>query len=37
MTEIAEKALKRLYDEYMRTGVNDWQSIETPEIGRAHV
>ncbi len=30
MTEIAEKALKRLYDEYMRTGVNDWQSIETP-------
>lgn len=30
MTDIAEKALKRLYDEYVRTGVNDWQSIETP-------
>ncbi len=30
MTEIAEKALKRLYDEYVRTGVNDWQAIDTP-------
>lgn len=30
MTEIAEKTLKRLYDEYVRTGVNDWQSIDTP-------
>lgn len=33
MTEITEKALNRLYDEYVRTGVNDWQSIETP-IGK---
>lgn len=27
MTNIAEKTLKRLYDEYMRTGINDWQNI----------
>lgn len=29
MTSIAEKALKQLYDEYKRTGINDWQSINT--------
>lgn len=29
MTNIAEKALKQLYDEYKRTGINDWQSINT--------
>lgn len=30
MTEIAEKALKHLSDEYVRTGINDWQNIDTP-------
>lgn len=29
MTDIAEKALKQMYDEYVRTGVNDWQNIDT--------
>lgn len=29
MTNIAEKALKQLYDEYVRTGINDWQSIDS--------
>ena len=29
MTSIAEKALKQLYDEYKRIGINDWQSINT--------
>lgn len=30
MTAITKNTLNRLYDEYVRTGVNDWQSIETP-------
>ena len=29
MTDIAEKALKQLYDEYAKTGERDWQSIDT--------
>lgn len=29
MTDIAEKELKKLYDEYVRTGDNDYQSINT--------
>ncbi|MCM1233497.1 MAG: hypothetical protein NC489_25560 [Ruminococcus flavefaciens] len=29
MTSIAENALKTLYDEYVRTGNNDWQNIDT--------
>ncbi len=29
MTDAANKALKQLYDEYARTGINDWQSIDT--------
>lgn len=29
MTDIAEKALKQLYDEYAKTGEIDWQSIDT--------
>ena len=30
MTDIAEKTLAKMYSEYSNTGVNDWQSIETP-------
>lgn len=30
MTSVAEKALKQLYDEYVRTGVCDWKDISTP-------
>lgn len=30
MTEITEKTLKKMYIEYSSTGVNDWQSINTP-------
>lgn len=30
MTEIAERALKHLSDEYVRTGINHWQNIDRP-------
>lgn len=30
MTDIAEKALAKMYSEYSGTGVNDWQSIDSP-------
>lgn len=30
MTTIAEEALKQLYDEYVRAGVNGWKDIGTP-------
>lgn len=30
MTDTAEKILKQMYDEYLRTGVDDWMSISTP-------
>ena len=33
MTDIAEKTLKQMYEEYLRTGDADWQSISTP-IGK---
>lgn len=29
MTDIAEKALKQMYDEYLRTGDADWMNIST--------
>lgn len=30
MTDIAEKALKQMYDEYLRTGDADWMDISAP-------
>lgn len=30
MTDIAEKALKQMYDEYLRTGDADWMNISAP-------
>lgn len=33
MSENASKALKQLYDEYVRSGVNDWQNIDS-EAGK---
>lgn len=30
MTDIAEKTLKQMYDEYLRTNDADWMSISTP-------
>lgn len=30
MTDIAEKTLKQMYDEYLRTGDADWMNINTP-------
>lgn len=33
MTNIAEKTLKQMYDEYLRTGDADWINISTP-IGK---
>lgn len=29
MTEIAEKTLKQMYDEFLRTGATDWMSINS--------
>lgn len=29
MTDMQEKALQQMYDKYMQTGVNDWQTIDT--------
>ncbi len=29
MTNMQEKALQQMYDKYMQTGVNDWQTIDT--------
>lgn len=29
MTDIAQKTLKQMYDDYLRTGVADWQNIPT--------
>lgn len=29
MNDIAEKTLKQMHDEYLRTGDNDWQNINT--------
>lgn len=28
MTDMQEKALQQMYDKYMQTGVNDWQTID---------
>jgi len=33
MTDITEKTLKQMYDEYLRTKDADWMSISTP-IGK---
>lgn len=33
MTDIQEKTLKQMHDEYLRTGDADWMSIDTP-IGK---
>lgn len=29
MTDIADRTLKQMYDEYLQTGINDWQNIDT--------
>lgn len=33
MNDIAEKILKQMYDEYLRTSESDWQSINS-SVGR---
>lgn len=30
MTEILDKTLKQMYDEYLRTGDAEWMNINTP-------